>query len=594
MSTSCARSNEWFSANLIRYFDQELTVSETNDLSIVLAWHHLEQLTLPAMDPVRVALEKFILASDVLSICRYDLPSGWSSDAHNRYHVNQIIALFSKRADLGCDIDKELVAFTKFCESEKACEVTNRCFLLWGQGRFVFDPLVERVLHTAQRKISRVLGDCPALSTLVPKMGPGASTQVPKRNACLAEKLRQVPACSTNLAPLAGDLLSLMGWGDGQSEYEVDVPIHFSKLDFVPKNAKTFRGTMTQPALNSMWQGAVGEYIADQLKYVGIDIHDQSKNQHWAWLGSKVGIAATIDLSSASDTIATGLVQHLLSSDWFDLLFSLRCSEVLYEDTVFRLHQFSSMGNGFTFPLETLIFWALSASVVEIYDAHTIVPTLVYGDDIIVPVGSAVPLIKVLTALGFTPNPKKSFWEGTFRESCGCDYVSGINVRPYFIDGLLTGEDIFRIHNFYVKRGDAVFASCLAKVIEPTIRLRGPQGFGDGHLHSLAYVSRRVSRKGWSGYTFETWTRKPVLLDEGVWSRYLREKPKGFKWKEKAYYHAIRVATYAISLKGESSMVDHLKPVLKKHDNDGIVTPGTQGVHRTKIYTFEAPTLKQG
>jgi hypothetical protein len=87
------------------------------------------------------------------------------------------------------------------------------------------------------------------------------------------------------------------------------------------------------------------------------------------------------------------------------------------------------MGNGYTFELETLIFAAISSAVTGGVVGEDV---LVYGDDILVANDQARNVMSALSCLGFTPNMKKSFYTGPFRESCGGDYFEGIGVRPYF------------------------------------------------------------------------------------------------------------------------------------------------------------------
>jgi hypothetical protein len=93
------------------------------------------------------------------------------------------------------------------------------------------------------------------------------------------------------------------------------------------------------------------------------------------------------------------------------------------------------MGNGYTFELETLIFWALCATAIE--DAGRIPSTgvnlFVYGDDIIVPTEAVRNVVAVLRFMGFSLNEAKSFWEGSFRESCGGDFLNGEWVRPFYL-----------------------------------------------------------------------------------------------------------------------------------------------------------------
>jgi hypothetical protein len=92
---------------------------------------------------------------------------------------------------------------------------------------------------------------------------------------------------------------------------------------------------------------------------------------------------------------------------------------------------FSSMGNGFTFELESLIFWALSKATAYFTGTSGVIS--VYGDDIICPTGMAQDLIWILSVFGFQTNRDKSFTEGPFRESCGGHYHSGFDVTPFYL-----------------------------------------------------------------------------------------------------------------------------------------------------------------
>lgn len=93
------------------------------------------------------------------------------------------------------------------------------------------------------------------------------------------------------------------------------------------------------------------------------------------------------------------------------------------------------MGNGYTFELETLIFFAIACAVVRKSGGVGLggVDVWVYGDDIIVPTESAGALLSVLKFCGFTANERKTFTIGPFRESCGGDYWDGEAVRPHYL-----------------------------------------------------------------------------------------------------------------------------------------------------------------
>jgi hypothetical protein len=101
----------------------------------------------------------------------------------------------------------------------------------------------------------------------------------------------------------------------------------------------------------------------------------------------------------------------------------------------YRLEKFSSMGNGFTFELETLIFATLARTVVSMNGGD---PSRVscYGDDLIVPSSDYKDVMAALRMFGFQPNMKKTFAEGPFRESCGGDYWAGVPVRGLQLENL--------------------------------------------------------------------------------------------------------------------------------------------------------------
>jgi hypothetical protein len=114
----------------------------------------------------------------------------------------------------------------------------------------------------------------------------------------------------------------------------------------------------------------------------------------------------------------------------------------MLRDKVYSYSKFCSMGNGFCFPLETLIFAACCHSV-----GAGIAGTdfSVYGDDIILRKAFAGDALKLLRVLGFSPNASKTFISGPFRESCGADWFGGVDVRPYILDySLDTLENLFK------------------------------------------------------------------------------------------------------------------------------------------------------
>jgi hypothetical protein len=180
-----------------------------------------------------------------------------------------------------------------------------------------------------------------------------------------------------------------------------------------------------------------------------------------ARLGSLNGSLATLDLSSASDSISYELVSLLMPPCWFTILDEVRSPIVDIDGEEHKCEMFSSMGNGFTFELESLLFYALAKATA--YFTRTRGKISVYGDDIIVPVQMAEHLTQVLDYFGFSLNPEKSFWSGPFRESCGGHYHLGEDITPFFIrKPIKTLVDLIHLLNavrLWCSRGEALFLS---------------------------------------------------------------------------------------------------------------------------------------
>jgi hypothetical protein len=206
-------------------------------------------------------------------------------------------------------------------------------------------------------------------------------------------------------------------------------------LDFVPKNNRTHRTIAKECDVNMFLQLGVGEYFASRLTLLGNSKYDQSRNQELARQGSMYGHLATLDLSRASDSLSWKLVEKLLPNDWFRYLDDIRSHYYLdpFNNEWKEYSKFSTMGNGFTFELQTILFYALSlaSSHVGLKDDRQYFST--YGDDIICPTSCARAVSETLIYVGFELNADKSFITGPFRESCGKHYYHGRDVTPFYI-----------------------------------------------------------------------------------------------------------------------------------------------------------------
>jgi hypothetical protein len=232
-----------------------------------------------------------------------------------------------------------------------------------------------------------------------------------------------------------------------------------SSVSFAPKNVDTARLICTEPSVN-MWAQlglcAVLENRMKRLWNVSLDVQPDL-NRLLARMGSRDGSFATIDLSSASDCLSLTLCRESLPEWFFGIISDLRSpvTRVGSYGLDVELGCVSTMGNGFTFPLMTVI---LSCAIRAVYAARGItirdnprtatygynVPGnwAVFGDDIIVCREAYDDVLAFLQSLGFRANVAKSFNTGPFRESCGHDYFKGLPVRGVYLKRLQSRQDI--------------------------------------------------------------------------------------------------------------------------------------------------------
>lgn len=188
------------------------------------------------------------------------------------------------------------------------------------------------------------------------------------------------------------------------------------------------------------WLSAIDSYIkGDPHLLRRIDLEHASKNAVAAWKGSMDGRIATIDLSSASDSVSLALVnQWFRNTNLYLPMMATRSDRTQLPDgTVWPLKKFASMGSALCFPIECIVFAAVcEASVMEC--GHDPVTSMyrVYGDDIVIESQYADTVVERLTQNGFTINLDKSFTRRgihNFRESCGGHYLDGEDVTPIYL-----------------------------------------------------------------------------------------------------------------------------------------------------------------
>lgn len=345
----------------------------------------------------------------------YDNPSNFADD-----HL--VTEVLRKSPNLPIDADKVEAAHESFWVSELSCFATN---LRLREQTFEFE-------HKVRDSIARILGPLSksALNLIESNFGhgPGATASLRGYGIVPSDKFDNKVSLTVELYPYYKSILGPNWWNTNKLPADI---VSGNKFTTVPKNARTNRGICAEPTLNMYVQRGIGKYMRNRLRLFGIDLTDQSQNQRMAKRAYSEGLA-TIDLSSASDSLSTELVLSYFPQDWVDLLTLCRSDFCHIDGDQHELEKFSSMGNGYTFELETLVFYSVCMSVIPKEEMDRVG---VYGDDIIVPAKYASRVIEVLNFLGFRTNQRKSFLAGNFFESCGTDWFKGQNVRPFYLKG---------------------------------------------------------------------------------------------------------------------------------------------------------------
>jgi len=374
-----------------------------------------------------------------------------------------ITEYLSKYKGLKVPVDPKEVALGRWRSSEVQCRETNLRFR--GLRHRPFTGRVEAALFRAQRKIAAVLGTLNVPLVLDGcKWGPGATYDLKRDVATPDKKISRAISVTAAALPYLRSVvesdphwafcfLGQLPWGQFCLLPNCVTVVRGSRFLTVPKSAKTDRCIAAEPTGNGFLQQGVHSYLRRRLKRFGVNLDDQSINQSLARDAYRDGLS-TLDLSAASDSIASELVYHLLPLDWAMFLDSLRSPETYLggkNGEWVRTEKFASMGNAFCFELETLIFWALASSVDEVSGSvHSRIS--VYGDDIIVPRVAYDSVVEILQVAGFSVNEKKSFKDGYFFESCGKHYHKGIDVTPVYQKEVLSHpSEIIRAHNRLVR-----------------------------------------------------------------------------------------------------------------------------------------------
>lgn len=458
------KSTSWSAKDLVNKWGRKLPLH----IATALPWDVLGKLVEGLSADTALPLERLkqaISARDVgglVAIASNLDPTKYGS-ADLLLQDRIVVDLFAKFDFVNSPFNKREKAQLRFAEAETMCAETNERLQKSPLG---LDNDVNAVLHSAIRTISATLGRFDVNEMLTfSRFGPGGTLCVTGPFTTQYFKLcERCPTVSPEAFPYAEALLDFdhvwRGYLLGIHPFDVKGPFNpidglgaelalapYNKVTFVPKNAKTERSIAIEPYFNLFFQLGIGGMMRKRLfERANINLDSQLRNQMLAQKGSITGDLATVDFSMASDTISIETVRLLLPPAWFQHLDQLRSANFKMNNVVRRYSKFSSMGNGYTFELETLIFWAIAVSTC----AELGLPVediSVFGDDVIIPSAACELYYKTCKYLGFKVNDEKSFTKGDFRESCGEDFLKGFRVRPVFCKELGTVQQCVSLAN---------------------------------------------------------------------------------------------------------------------------------------------------
>lgn len=367
----------------------------------------------------------------------YSLPNEYLNDA-------QAYAVIGKNK-LFCDenlLVPELV--DGFFQQEKRNSLINSKF-----SKLRFDPLLEQV----RNNVLRIIGDSPTPSRLYGELhlvdnvrfGPGSSYFAQGISVNPMDKIRNGRVALTSGAAHSWDCYTCKTPFSNKEKVTVEQDF----FDFVPKNFKSLRTISVGNDGNTLIQLCHGKALRRKLKRF-YDLDMQHELHKKVVKDSSIHKSyATVDIKNASNSVCKNVVKALLPPIWYDLLNKSRHHKTQIGNYVHDLELFSSMGNGFTFELETIIFLAIAMTLPN---SNILTEKFgdisVFGDDIICKNEDYDLLVTRLNHFGFEVNKDKSFFgESWFRESCGADYFAGVNVTPVYLRGEL---DIHNLQTFYV------------------------------------------------------------------------------------------------------------------------------------------------
>lgn len=452
-----------------------------------------------------------------------------SPDTDCIWAVRQLCYL-TQKVERPCTPERERAAFTQFVETDASlCGLPGR---IDPNRLAAFEKksieLFGRVFQECDRKIANW--------ELIPKHGPGA----------VAERLSQKDKRSFQYWP--DRIESVFPYWRYTANTPSSVgPERVPISDELPVRVITVPKTQATPRIIAIEPSSV-QYAQQGLKREFYELlgrgplskvlgfQDQERNRRMARSASISRDMATLDLSEASDRVHWFLVYRMTRKypHLWDFIWATRSRTADVEGVgVIPLHKFASMGSALTFPIEAMVFTILSVLGVEqAADRRIRVPELpglvsVYGDDIIVPSYATDHVVDWLEHFGAQVNRTKSFWNGSFRESCGAEYYNGTDVSvvrvrkelPSSRDDAAEIAALVDLRNRAYRAGLWSFTQDVDEALVDLIRLpvsSVTQESSSAYLHRATFLPVTPIPSVWNTDLQRYDKRVPVLLPRAV------------------------------------------------------------------------------
>lgn len=443
------------------------------------------------------------------------------------YKDAQAIALFSKNESFAIKSEAQLEREAK--EDFFLVEAANhRLNNEWPVTLKNNQELIDKV----KRQIFKIIGPSPTkqfFDMQSPIFGPGATSSCRGSDTTLLHKLQATPECTSQ----AIDIIEMLTRGCISRPLDY-VIVDYNSFFTVPKNYKVRRQCCIEPHLNTWCQRALGLDLKRCLKRQNYDLDNIPDWNKYLLKYHSMDIA-TLDLKQASDRIYYRFVKEVLPPVWFDFLNRARSHYTKVDDVVHKNDKFSSMGNGFTFELETILFLGIVRAIVP--KEHWGLCS-VFGDDIMVPRPFGDEVGSALSNLGFVLNEDKTFLSGVFKESCGVDIwwdnSHPLCVRPVYLrkfpdvkkpKELIAFANLIRriaLRAFAGTPKGVIFGSAYKRAIElipPGFRIKGsdPHYHEDLYLDVPLYVKHSMFSEGTLFSIRERFSPRLKPVDENGW-----------------------------------------------------------------------------